>query len=121
MKLDELKGGAIDKRVRFSEPAAPVPERDYRSERAVVTDSDFDYLGSRQEFYRDTYDYRPRNLQPMSSYSEHLRHMEEDRLVQQLQQGLSGFGARKDDHDVVKATVHTLKRHPKLLSIYMNS
>ena len=112
---EDFKGGAIETSVRLAEAPVPEPEPDYRE---MPRDHGFLYQGPKYEFYRDAYDYRPRNIQPMSAYEPFLSSRNEAFHRDLLKQGLSGFGARRDDNDIMRATVHSLKRHPELLVIY---
>jgi len=114
---DNATGGAIDLgAVTMKE--APVPEPRF-DPREMPQDQSFLYADPKFDFYQDAYDYRPQNIIPMYAYEPFLSSRNEAFHRDALKEGLSGFGARRDDHDIVRATVHSLKRHPDLLQIYM--
>ena len=114
-KYDDYTGGAIEKGVRFSEVVAPEPKQDY----TLMDAGDFLTEGPKWEYFRDAYDYRPLNVQPMHAYESLLQARDETILHNRMLEGLTGLGAAKDDEHTRTATVHTLKRHPELLNIYL--
>ena len=116
LDYDDMEGGAIDQNIKFSEVKVRDPERDYRD---VIQDESFLYEGSKWEFFRDAFDYRPLNIVPMYAYEPLLQSKNEEYTKEHLKRGLSGLGASKDPVDVRRATHHTLKRHPEILDVYM--
>ena len=75
-----------------------------------------DYVVSRSAF-----DMNFKNMQPFFVYDKMMESERESKLHQSIKKGLSGHGARRDNAHIQTAMWHSLKEHPKLLSLYMNA
>lgn len=117
MNYDSFKGGAIQKKVTFAE--AVVPKLPPQQTSDFFTGNEYLYEGPTMEYFQDAYDYRPINVIPMYAYEPLLQSRNETFTVESLKRGMSGLGATKDPHDIRKSAVHTLKRHPAILDIYL--
>lgn len=114
---DELEGGAISsaKQLESAYPTTP----DYTTVMPAATISQGE--GARSSFYSEALNMIPKNMYPMWQYSSLLEASRPEFVKNTLLKGLSGRGAKHDDHHIRKATVHSLKKYPQLLRAYLNS
>ena len=118
VSFDELEGGAIRADTKYFESAFPATE-DYTTVMQGAEISKFE--GDPDAFFRGAFDMIPRNLQPLFQYDYLLQFENPTFLKNVLLKGLSGFGSHRDPPHIQKAVVHSLKQHPKLLHMYLNS
>ena len=115
VRFDEMKGGSLQQTTLKETTQAPVADFTSVVQPAQVST----YQGDPTQFYRSAYDYLPKNAMPYSQYEPLFQSRQEVYLKHTLTQGLSGYGADKDDSSVQKAMVHSFKGHPEMLQIYL--
>ena len=111
-------GGAIRDNVRkmnVETPALP-------SIHSILRPSHY-IKGSPQmrEYLYDTVDMVPRNMLAYFQYYPSVESENEQGLHQHLKTLVSGHGAKQDHPRVRKAVYESLKQHPKLAHLYLNS
>ena len=118
VSFDDLEGGAIRKDTRVLESAPPAREDFTTVMRGAEVDS---YEGDKTSFFYSAFDMIPKNLTPMFVYDQAMQARNPAFLKNAILRGVSGHGSHKDPSHIQKAVVHTLKRFPKLLHVYLNS
>ena len=117
MTFDELEGGAIRGSQQY-ESGAPARE-DYTTVLRGAETSKFE--GNRSAYFTTAFDMIPRNIYPMFQYEQMMQAEDPSKVRDVLLRGLSGFGSHRDPGHIQKAVVHSLKKYPKLLHMYLNS
>ena len=118
MSFDELEGGAIRTDTRYYENAPP--REDYTTVLRGAEISKFEG-GNPSAYFNSAFDMIPKNLYPMFQYDTLMQAEDPSLLKSVLLKSLSGFGAHRDASHIQKAVVHSLKKYPKLLHMYLNS
>jgi len=118
VSFDDLEGGAIRSDTPWFESAGPARE-DYTTVMRGAEISQFE--GHRARYFNSAFDMIPKNLYPLFMYDQVMQGENPAFVRDALLKGVSGYGAHKDENHIQKAVVHSLKKYPKLLHIYLNS
>ena len=97
-------------------------QRDENFRDTVYDDSySFGDSSSHYSHFYNALDMNPRNMFPYSQYESSMS-AEDPSLIQNvLLKGLSGHGSHKDSLPIQRAVIHSLKKYPPLLRMYLNS
>ena len=123
VRFDEEVGGAISTPTAVEAgPAktafASLPRDDFR----IIEDDVYSSENPNQyEYFYDALNMNPRNMFPMFQYLPSSEGQNPSYTKDVLLRGLSGYGSHKDPMHIQAAVVHSLKKYPHLLRMYMNS
>ena len=113
-----MEGGAIRTDTRVFESAAPIQE-DYTT---VMRGADImQFEGDSSAYFTTAFDMIPKNMYPMFQYESLMQSENPEFVKNALLKGLSDFGSHRDPSHIQKAVVHSLKKYPHLLHMYLNS
>lgn len=123
VSFDDEVGGAISTPISVEAGPAEtafrsIPRDDFR----IIEDEVYRSGNPNQyDHYYNALNMNPRNMFPMFQYLPSSEGQNPSYTKDVLLRGLSGYGSHKDPIHIQSAVVHSLKKYPHLLRMYMNS
>lgn len=124
MTVDDQIGGAIEKPHKIDDSPPKTAFTSQRREDFVVSEDEyysFEHPQNKYDHYYNALNMNPRNMFPYSQYESSMAGEDPNYVKNILLKGLSGHGSHKDSLPIQRAVIHSLKKHPPLLHMYMNS